>query len=211
MVVRAALGLLIAFAGIARAQAPGQTVSSPSTPTTPATTSDDAVMARRWAVEVALGAASLKPKGANDGTGFGMLGLAARLRLRPTMELALGIAAAGATRDDVQLGAGALYVEFRYRFMADQAWNVFALGGLGVASVAAKSSSDDERKGRGMLRLGGGVERRFGAFAMDASLRLVAIAEHEDLVAPDMPDLGFAFARNGVAGLALALDASYYF
>jgi hypothetical protein len=167
-------------------------------------------MARRWAVDLALGGTSLRPKGASEGTGFGLLGLAGRFRLRPTIELALGLALGGGRRDGVDLGMGALYAELRYRFLAEQRWTVFVLGGLGVGSVARKAGSDAERKGRGLLRLGGGIERRFGSFALEATLAGIAIAEDTDVLATDVPDDGYAFARYGVSGIALMLGATYY-
>lgn len=212
MPVRTSLWVVIALAAAlarpAHAQAPGQTTSQPATAAPAA--SPAGVMASRWAIDLALGGWSLRPKGASEGTGFGALGLAGRFRLRPAMELALGLALGGGSRDGVDLSMGALYGEFRYRFRAERPWNVFVLGGLGVASVARKSGSDAERKGRGMLRLGGGVERRFGSFALEATLAGIAVAEDPDVPATGAPDLGDAFARYGVSGIALMLGATYY-
>jgi outer membrane protein with beta-barrel domain len=192
--------LVMLAAGTARAQAPGET--------TPVATD---LMARRWSIELGLGAASLKTKGADDAAGFGTLGAAGRFRITPAIELALGLALGGGELHDTKLSTGALYVDFRYRFLAENEWNVFALAGLGVASIAGKMATDDEKRGRGMLRLGGGVERRFGALAVDATLRIVGIAEHADLPLPDSPDTGFDYAHLGVSGLALAIDGVYYF
>jgi hypothetical protein len=208
MLVRTSLLILVALAGSAHAQAPGETAAQPAaaSPTLPPA----GVMESRWAVDLALGGASLRPKGATEGTGFGVLGLAGRFRLRPAMELALGLAFGGSSRDAVDLSMGALYGEFRYRFRAEQPWNVFVLGGLGVGSIARKGGTDAERKGRGMLRLGGGVERRFGSFALEATLAGIAIAEDTDVPAIGAPDIGDAFARYGVSGLALTLGATYY-
>jgi len=208
MPVRTSLLIIVALAGSARAQAPGQT--SPQPAAASSTPPSAGVMASRWAVDLALGGYSLRPKGASETTGFGVLGLAGRFRLRPTMELALGLALGGGNRDGVDLSMGALYAEFRYRFRAEQPWNVFVLGGLGVGSVARKSGSDTERKGRGMLRLGGGVERRFGSFALEGTLSAIAIGEDKDVPATDAPDIGYAFARYGVSGLALMLGATAY-
>jgi hypothetical protein len=208
MSVRMSLLVVVALAGTARAQAPGQTAAQPAP--APPTAPPAGVMASRWAVDLALGGASLRPKGASEGTGFGVLGLAGRFRLRPAMELALGLAFGGGNRDGVDLSMGALYAEFRYRFLAEQPWNVFVLGGLGAGSVARRSSTDPERQGRGMLRLGGGVERRFGSFALEGTLSGIAIAENPDLRATGAPDIGYAFARYGVSGLALTLGATYY-
>lgn len=203
--------LAVVLAGSARAQAPGQTVPQPAAASpTAATAAPAGVMASRWAIDLALGGSSLRPKGAAEGTGFGVLGLAGRFRLRPAMELALGLAFGGGNRDGVDLSMGALYADFRYRFLAEQRWNVFVLGGLGVGSIARTSGSDSERKGRGMLRLGGGVERRFGSFALEATLAGIAVAEAKDVVAAGAPDIGYAFARYGVSGIAFTLGATYY-
>lgn len=201
-VVLVALAALAAFAGDARAQAPGET----------AVAEGETVMARRWAGELAIGGAGLKPKGDTDSTGFGMLGVAGRFRLRPAIEFAAGITFGGAKVDTFQLSTSALYLEFRYRFLAEQPWNVFALGGLGVASVAQRGAGTDERKGRGMLRLGGGVERRFGGgFAVDATLRILAIAENNPDAVTEILDPPFTFAHFGVSGLAFAVAGTYYF
>jgi hypothetical protein len=208
MLVRTSLLIILTLAGAAHAQAPGQSAPQPAAAS--AVAPPAGVMTSRWAIDLALGGSSLRPKGASEGTGFGVLGLAGRFRLRPAMELALGLAFGGGRRDGIELSMGALYAEFRYRFLAEQPWNVFVHGGLGVGSVARSAASDTERKGRGMLRLGGGVERRFGNFALEGTLSGIAVAEDPDVLGTDAPDIGYAFARYGVSGIALTLGATYY-
>jgi len=127
----------------------------------------------------------------------------------PAFELGLAFTGGGAAEGD--LTTGGLYIEGRYRFLAERPWNIFLLASLGVASVAPDKGSELEKRGRGSLRLGGGLERRFGAFALEATLRMVGIGENEDvpLMTPVTNDN--AMTRLGVSGGTFSLGALYYF
>jgi hypothetical protein len=167
-------------------------------------------MDRQWAVALALGGQTFQPKttGAPDVT-FTMLELGGRYRIRPAIELALTLAAGGAMKG--QFSTGGLWVDFRYRFMAEQPWNVFALIGLGSVGVSGKDAADVDRKGRGALRLGGGVERRIGAWGIAAELRLWGAGENKDVPAVDPPTTAYQLARYGVSGASLMLGGTFYF
>jgi hypothetical protein len=190
-----ALLVLVAFTAVAQAQAPGEV--APAGPS---------VMARRWAVNVSLGAESLTAKidGA-DPVGFGALEVAGRFRLRPAIELALAFSAAG----NQGIGTAGFFLEGRYRFLAERPWNPFASVSLGVASVADKTGNDTEKKGRGALRIGGGIERRIGNFAIEATLRLVGIGENKDVMT--VVTAGQRLSRYGVSGGELVIGGSFYF
>ena len=191
-----ALLLVIAATGIAHAQAPGQV--APSEPSS--------VMTRRWAIDVSLGGQWLTAKQAGaKAVGFGALEIAGRFRIRPTMEVALSFEGAG----NQGIGGGGFFAEFRYHFLADRPWSPFVLGGLGIASVADKTGTDTEKKGRGALRIGGGIERRFGAWGLEATLRLVGIGENKQVM--NVTTVGQQLARYSASGGELVIGGTFYF
>ena len=125
------------------------------------------------------------------------------------LEVALTLDGGGGSNNSYSTGG--MCADFRYRFMAEQAWNVYALAGLGFASIAAKDATDPEKKGRGLFRVGGGVERRFGAFAIEAELRLFGVAQNKDLAVQAPPTTNSELAHDGVSGASLTLAGSDYF
>lgn len=191
-----ALVLLVVLTSVAHAQAPGQVVASePST-----------VMTRRWAIDLSLGGQSLTAKHAGaQAVGFGGLELAARFRIRPAIEVALAFEGAG----NQGISTAGFFAEFRYRFMAERPWTPFALAGLGVVSAADKTGTDTEKKGRGALRIGGGIERRFGAWGIEATLRLVGIGENKQVM--DVTTRGQELARYSASGAELVVGGTFYF
>jgi hypothetical protein len=104
-------------------------------------------MDRRWGIGAQLGWDTLtiqhgdKPK-----VTFGVLELAGRFRIRPSIEVALALHLGGTAGD---IGIGGIYAEFRYRFRAEQKWNLYALAAIGSVSVAQKMATDAEKTGRG--------------------------------------------------------------
>ena len=190
-----AILLLVAFTAVAHAQAPGEVVASqPST-----------VMARRWAIDLSLGGQSLTAKHAGaEAVGCGGIELAARFRIRPTMEIALAFEGAG----NQGISTAGFFAEFRYRFLAERPWTPFALAGLGVVSAADKTGSETEKKGRGALRIGGGIERRFGAWGLEATLRLAGIGENKEVMT--VTTRGQELARYGASGAELVLGGTFY-
>jgi len=191
-----ALVLLVVLTSVAHAQAPGQVVASePST-----------VMTRRWGIDLSLGGQSLTAKHAGaQAVGFGGLELAARFRIRPAIEVALAFEGAG----NQGISTAGFFAEFRYRFMAERPWTPFALAGVGVATAADKTGTDTEKKGRGALRIGGGIERRFGAWGLEATLRLVGIGENKQVM--DVTTRGQELARYSASGAELVVGGTFYF
>jgi len=176
---------------------------------TPATAiTRPSVMDRRWAIGVDVGPESLRAdvEGA-DKVGFGHLELAGRYRIRRAIELGLALHLGGSNH----IGMGGAYIDVRYRFMAEQPLNAYALASLGVLAVAHEDASDAQRKGRGSLRLGGGIEYRWNRFALAFELRLVGVGANEDVAAMAMETVGDELARAKLSGGSLALGASFYF
>jgi hypothetical protein len=169
-------------------------------------------MAHRWSVAVGLGIESMTPKvdnGANGATtGFATLELTGRFRPWRAIEfgLALDLGTAG------NLMSSGLYGDFRYRFMAEKALNVFALAGLGFGSAYDRNTQvAEEKQARGALRIGGGVEWRFDAFALTAEVRLFGLGENKKVVTTTPRSDGNDLARYSTSGGALVLGATYYF
>jgi hypothetical protein len=179
---------------------PGQQVIQPAPPST--------VMAKRWAIGVDVGPESYEPDAMNaDKTEFGQLELAARYRIRAPIELGLAVHMAGSK----DISAGGLYVDFRYRFRAEEPLNVYLLGGLGVLAVAHKDASDAAKQGRGSLRLGVGGEYRWNWFALIVELRLVGVGENKDLPAMSPETVDYQLSRYKLSGGSLAMGANFYF
>jgi hypothetical protein len=201
--MRRALLLVVAMAGSAYAQAPGMVPPQAPPPAS-------GVMDRRWAIAFALGLESVTPHhDTAQNASLGVLQLSGRVRVRPDIELALTLGAGGGENDT--LTTGGLYFDFRYRFMAEQPWNVLALAGFGVATVAGKNAPDADHKGRGSLRIGAGIERRFDTWALEADLKLFGIGENSS-VAPVYPETQpYQVARYGLSGAVFDIGASFYF
>lgn len=189
----------------AHAQAPGQAQLQPTEPAAPS------VMDRRWAVSAGIGWESLEAK-VEDGSKvtFGMLDLAGRFRATPAIELGLGLVAGGA--EGGELTTGGLFIDFRYRFRAEHAWNIYVGLGLGVQSVATKDGTEEEKKGRGALRVVPfGIERRWTMFAVFGEVRVVGVAENKELPAPATQVPAWQFSRYGLGGGHVVFGANLYF
>ncbi|MGE5185408.1 MAG: hypothetical protein ACM31C_25265 [Acidobacteriota bacterium] len=197
--MRLALVLVAAMTAVAHAQAPGQVAPEPAS----------LVMARPWSVSLSLAAMSAKPHvdGVNA-VGLGAFELAGAYRLRPSIQLGLSLAGGGGENNT--LSTGALWANVRYRFMAEQPWNVLALGSLGVASVYGKDAPDVERKARGAIRIGGGVEHRWQSWAIEADLVVFAIAQNDQVPPPPAPTTEYDVARFGLTGIALSFGGTFY-
>jgi hypothetical protein len=172
------------------------------------------IMARRWAVGLDLGGQSFTADGGDKPkVGFAALDLFVHYRIVPAFEIGAALDGGGAKYQDVELSSGGLYLDARYRLLAERPINIYVGGGLGFLAVAAKDASDAEKKGRGSLRLFVGGEWRFGAFALMAELRLVGVGENKDLPASDVVPvpIGYEMARYGLSGGALLVGALIYF
>jgi hypothetical protein len=167
------------------------------------------VMSKRWAIGVDVGPESYQPDvDGSQKTEFGQFELAVRYRVRKPIELGLALHGAGSK----DIGAGGIYFDFRYRFMAEQALNVYALASLGVVSVAHKDASEEAKLGRGSVRLGVGGEYRWSWFALILELRLIHVAENKELALPiDPAPVDYQLSRYKLSGGSLALGANFYF
>jgi hypothetical protein len=167
------------------------------------------VMDNRWAVAVGLGLQSLAPKldGGAPSTGFVTFELSGRYRVARPIEL--GLSLGGGTAGNASMSE--LFLDFRYRFWAERAFNIFAGASLGAAAAYDKTNeTDDTKHGRGALRFVGGTEWRFDTLALTAELRLLGIAENGNFQGAPITN-GDMLARYGIGGGALVLGATYYF
>lgn len=200
-----ALALAAASPLPAFAQAPGAVPVQMQPASPPAPT----VMSRRWAVSAGIGWESLTAKtDGGDKITFGTLELAGRFRIRREVEVALALVGGGAA-DNVSTAG--LYLDLRYRFMAEKPWNVYGVLGLGVASVAGKGADDDEKKGRGSLRLGFGVERRFTSLALFGEARAAWVAENKAIENLSDQPAWYQFAKFPLGGGHVLFGATFYF
>jgi hypothetical protein len=167
------------------------------------------VMSKRWAIGVDFGPESYAPNvdGA-EATGFGQFELAVRYRVVKPIELGLALHIAGA---DNKIAAGGLYFDFRYRFLAEQPFNIYALASLGLLGVAHEDASDDAKRGRGSLRLGVGAEYRWSWFALVLEFRLISVGENDKVPALPAETLDYQLSRYKLSGASLALGANFYF
>src|SRR5687767_13715092 len=111
--------VVVLLASTAYSQAPGEVQ-----PVAPA--QEPSVMDRRWAVAMSVGTLGLKPDREDaDNVSFGMLELAGRFRIRSWIEVGLSFYGGGATKGE--LSTGGVFIDGRYRFLAERPWNVYAL------------------------------------------------------------------------------------
>ncbi len=203
--------------------APGNMAAQPVQPIVVVAPGRD-VMANRWAVGLSVGSFGLAPSSAPDAKSqFDVGELSLRFRATPHLELELHMAGgheqlADGTQSDNQLAAGAIAV--RYRFMIENDWNWWLMGGLGQAVIDSQYATSDQVNAdtRGLGEVGAGVERRWDHFALQAELRGVGLGQtkaQKDAVpvaggaAP--PSLGRAAPGDTLSGGSLTIGASYYF
>jgi hypothetical protein len=206
--------LIVALGGHAHAQAPGQVATPPAPPTVPPTPpaapAPRDVMADRWAVDLSLWLGSANPRVDNaKEAAVGGLELSGRFRIRSDIEVALDLQAGGGNNDTVAMAG--LWADFRYRFLSERPWNWIGVVGVGVMSASGKDASDDDKKGRGAFRIGTGVERRFGSFALEADLRFYMMGQQPNVVVVSPPTAANQLAHYNVTGGTLVIGASYYF
>lgn len=200
--MRAAL-FVVVLAGTAHAQAPGEVQPLPAP-------HEPSVMDRRWSISAAIGPLGLKPKDTDrESLTFSMLELGGHFRIRPFIDVGVSFYGAGATKGE--LSTGGLFIDARWRFLAERPWNLWALFSLGVASVADEGQSEAAKQGRGAVRLGFGIERRFrNGWAIHAELRLVGIGENKDFE-PMGTTLNDEMADRELSGGSLTMGGSFHF
>lgn len=201
MQVRFVAVFVLAFASAAHAQAPGEIAPAPVTP---------AQNLQGPSLHVGIGPGSYSIKESEmDAVPFGTFELAGRYRFTPQLELGLELGGGGAMKGNLK--AGSLFLDGRYRLLADKPWNVILIFGLGVASVSGKSAPDNETKGRGAVRIGVGAERRFGHFGLAGTLRIIGITSNSAKVDLSPPTTERLFASQPLTGVVFAISGGYYF
>jgi len=207
--------VLVALAGSAYAQ-PGSTPPAAA----PAPEASDAihVLDDPWSVHLALWFGSVTPRVSGaENIPLAGLDIEGRYRLREPIELALSIHAGGGAdpngNDANSVSFGGLFVDARWRFMYDRPWNIAATAGLGIVAAAAKEmATDDEKQGRGALRVGAALEHRWTHWAIELDFRLMAVLKNDSVTTIDVPtQRTYNAARYGLTGANLAIGGSYYF
>jgi hypothetical protein len=212
--------------GTAYAQAPGEIQPGPVQPVTVVAAGPCGdcvpVMSNRWSVGLSIGSMGLAADSTPDAsTSFAVGELAVRFRATPHLELELAVGG-GRQHDngmDGDLEVNTAAIALRYRFMPYRTWNLYALVGVGGASVVSHEASDQERHDatRGMFELGLGIERRFEHFALQAELRGVALGETkgDGDTQPVMTDAATTTppmtSTDKMSGGQFTIGASYYF
>jgi hypothetical protein len=165
-------------------------------------------MARPWSVALGLGGESLSPNG-GQAIGLGVLELAGHYRFRPALELGLTLDGGGGRSGTISTGG--LYVDFRYHVHPEQPWNVIFQGSLGVGTACGKDASDLECKGRPSARVGVGLERRLGMWALEGDLRVLTVRDNKEVPDPVSETTPYLVARYALVGVVLSFGASLYF
>ena len=241
LLVVSTFSLPLVAASLAHAQAPGEVSVQPGQPVVMVPESacvacgcnrPETVMSRRWAVGLSLGSMTLAPDAQpDDKTAFAIGELALRFRATRHLELELAVGGGRERTDDNQdgeLAVSTAMIAARWRFLPENAWNFYAMAGLGGASVTRHDATDQERSDatQPLAMLGIGVERRFHHFALQAELRAVGMGnrDHGD---PPMADAPAALSAQMAAattvtappasvdekrgGGSLSIGLSYYF
>lgn len=202
----------------ALAQAPGEVPSAPvgygPPPPVLIAPAPPSVMQHRFAIGISLGGAGYAPSdgSAADGEdiGFSVAELELRFRLNPRIELLASFAGgreAGDNGEAGDLATGSFAIAARYRFLPEQPWSWWLMGGLGGQVIAPHQSSTDTRDAatRPLGLIGIGVERRFHRFGIQAELRAVGLGSRSD--ADDTYDVP---TSPGTPGTALYADDLVY-
>src|SRR5262245_30812092 len=157
------------------------------------------------------------------------------VRWRPWRHLELELALAGGSAKAAQDGAtessrdvSEAVLGLRWRFNPQKKWNFWAMAGLGTLTIAPQGATKDERNAlqQSTLQFGGGLERRWSRFAIDAELRAVGVApiqNKDDGNAPPMttvatspgatppPPSTTSTTVDGWKGLQLLISGNFYF
>jgi len=225
------LGLIVAslfVVGTAYAQAPGEYeevappgMAPPVAPAPPPPPPRE----QRWSVGLGVGSLGLAPHHDPENESHFSIGQLA-VRWRPWRHLELELALSGGgeklqdgTEGDREVGSGVLGL--RYRFNPHARWNGWLMAGMGSLTVSYKDATDDERKAlkQSTLQFGGGIERRWTHFALEAELRAVGVAPLENKDQPmttvittsTMTTPPPTTTVDGWKGGQLTISGNYYF
>ena len=199
------LGLIVGslfVAGTAFAQAPGEVygsdsgsapgaesvsppgmvpVAQPPPPPPPP------VRERRWSVGLGIGGLSLSPHQSEESTDFNLGMIAVRWRPWGHLEAELAFSGGSESGDeyyDAPSEFSQAVFALRYRFNPLSKWNFWAMAGMGTMTV--KKQYEDQGPSQSTLQFGGGLERRWTRFALQAELRIVGVAPVDQGDAPSV-------------------------
>lgn len=209
-----AMVMVCAGVGVASAQAPGEMPPSavPTQPgAQPGVIAQPGVMDERWAVALSLAPETITAQvDAAPQIHFTTLELSGRYRILPALEGAVTLVAGGAS-SGTNLQEGGFFVDARYRIKPASAWNGIVDAGLGALSMASPNAINADRKARPAIRIGGGVERRFGALGISASLFIIAVGANMSSTDSGPNMTANQLARESLGGGGLTLCGAYYF
>jgi opacity protein-like surface antigen len=223
--LRLAAALVPILTSTAFAQAPGEVAPTyaqpPSAPVLIAPHAPIDPMARRLAIGVNFGGYTVEQpdtESLEPSTDFSTAELSIRYRISPHVELEALLSGGRQQLEDGsegELAMGAVTINARYRFRAEQHWNWWLSAGIGGTLIERQVSTEEERSDatRAHLALGIGLEHRWRQFAIHADARVLAIGQRED---EDDLVLQMEFARDirtaeELTAGQVTLGASLYF
>jgi len=179
----------------------------------------------RWGIGVHLGGLGVTSErdrddgGDADKTDLGLVGLQLRFRLHRRWELELDVSAMGGELSgpgDTRRTTGAVILGGMFHINPDSRWLWSVLLGVGGARDRIWYEKNGDRVtqaefAEGLVRLGIGLERRFGSWGLAAQLYGVGLARDEDqLDGPEFVGRDGPVPEKSSGGL-FQLVASYYF
>jgi hypothetical protein len=212
---------MIATAGLASAQpaadGPPGTCACPPTSIAAATAPE----LPRFAVSLHATSLYASPtRGSDPATDFAGGGFDVRVRLHTRWELGVSVDGGSHHADDgtdTGRAIGLALVGGRFHPAPYATWDLYATGGVGVASLGLRDASGAPPKAdRGVAMIGGGIERRFsigyGSIAVGAELRGFAMgARKTESGARPLTSVSTWSGDSGAIGGTLSLAASYEF
>jgi hypothetical protein len=230
MTTRLLAASIVLLPTIAFAQAPGSYYAQPPGETAPVApvivvpARQIEPMADRFAVNVNLGAFSVAPEDAPEGseTNFSLAELQLRFRATRRLEILLAFAGGRQQLDNEEEGDLAMdqvTLGLRFNFRPAHHWNWYLMAGFGSTLIAPHDTPEDLREDmrRNHAVFGIGLEHRWRHFALSAELRGVAVEEQEDMYETLPADGGSwedsASLMDGreLGGGQFTIGGSYYF
>ena len=229
MTTRLLAASLVLVPTLAFAQAPGSYYAQPPGETAPVAAPVVVVPARqvepmadRFAVNLNLGAFSVAPEDAPEGseTNFSLAEL--QLRFRATRRLEILLAFAGGREqlendEEGDLAMDQVTLGLRFNFRPAHHWNWYLMAGFGSTLIAPHDTPEEFRDDlrRNHAVFGIGVEHRWRHFSLSAELRGVAVEEREDMYETLPVDSGYDSASlmdgRELGGGQFTIGGSYYF
>ena len=226
MTTRLLAASIVLLPTIALAQAPGSYYAQPPSETAPVApvvivpARQIEPMADRFAINVNLGAFSVAPEDAPEGseTNFSLAEL--QLRFRATRRLEILLAFAGGRQqleneEEGDLAMDQITLGLRFNFRPAHHWNWYLMAGFGSTLIAPHDTPEEFREDmrRGHAVFGIGLEHRWRHFALSAELRGVAVEEEEDMYQTLPADGSPATLMDGreLGGGMFTIGGNYYF